>query len=93
MKEENDFFKKTLERVKELYKEKLPELAGVIGYVKGRILDKMNCKFLKRHFAGDDEVRGAQKFLNHKHEHEEQRRLEKQMQRRQKKNLDQEFER
>ncbi|MEC2958213.1 MobV family relaxase, partial [Bacillus tropicus] len=72
LKEENDFFKKTLERVKELYKEKLPELAGVIGYVKGSILDRMNCKFLKRYFTSDDEVRGAQKFLNHKQEHEEQ---------------------
>ncbi|MED2516182.1 plasmid recombination protein, partial [Bacillus thuringiensis] len=71
LKEENDFFKKTLERVKELYKEKLPELAGVIGYVKGSILDRMNCKFLKRYFTSDDEVRGAQKFLNHKQEHEE----------------------
>ncbi|MGX5424392.1 MobV family relaxase, partial [Bacillus cereus] len=57
LKEENDFFKKTLERVKELYKEKLPELAGVIGYVKGSILDRMNCKFLKRYFTSDDEVR------------------------------------
>ncbi|MED2497325.1 plasmid recombination protein, partial [Bacillus thuringiensis] len=71
LKEANDFLKKTLERVKEMYKEKLPELAGVIGYVKGSILDKMNRKFLKRHFAGDDEVKGAQKFLNHKQEHEE----------------------
>ncbi|HDR8203085.1 TPA: plasmid recombination protein [Bacillus cereus] len=93
LKKENDFLKKTLERVKEMYKEKLPELAGVIGYVKGSILDKMNCKFLKRHFIGDDEVRGAQKFLNHKHEYEEQQRIEKQTQRRQKKNWDQEFER
>ncbi|MEB9359025.1 MobV family relaxase, partial [Bacillus cereus] len=39
LKEANDFLKKTLERVKEMYKEKLPELAGVIGYVKGSILD------------------------------------------------------
>ncbi|WP_162901196.1 hypothetical protein [Bacillus thuringiensis] len=62
MKEENDFFKKTLERVKEMYKEKLPEFAGMIGYIKGSILDKMNRKFLKRHFAGDDEVRGLKSF-------------------------------
>ncbi|HFV2817460.1 TPA: hypothetical protein ACGM4T_002055, partial [Streptococcus agalactiae] len=93
LKGENDFLKKTLERVKDLYKEKLPELAGMIGYVKASILDKMNRKFLKRHFAGDDEVSGAQKFLNHKHEYEEQKKIEKQTQRRQKKNLDQEFER
>ncbi|MEC0056080.1 MobV family relaxase, partial [Bacillus cereus] len=79
LKEENDFFKKTLERVKELYKEKLPELAGVIGYVKGSILDRMNCKFLKRYFTSDDEVRGAQKFLNHKQEHEEQQKRLKQV--------------
>ncbi|MED1211803.1 MobV family relaxase [Bacillus paranthracis] len=93
LKEENDFFKKTLERVKELYKEKLPELAGVIGYVKGSILDKMNRKFLKRHFAGDDEVRGAQKFLNHKQEHEEQQKRLKQVRSSQQKNRDQGLER
>ncbi|MED2771781.1 MobV family relaxase [Bacillus thuringiensis] len=93
LKEENDFFKKTLERVKELYKEKLPELAGVIGYVKGSILDKMNRKFLKRYFAGDDEVRGAQKFLNHKQEHEEQQKRLKQVRSSQQKNRDQGLER
>ncbi|MED2348894.1 MobV family relaxase [Bacillus thuringiensis] len=93
LKEENDFFKKTLERVKELYKEKLPELAGVIGYVKGSILDRMNCKFLKRYFTSDDEVRGAQKFLNHKQEHEEQQKRLKQVRRSQQKNRDQGLER
>ncbi|MEC2855775.1 MobV family relaxase [Bacillus cereus] len=93
LKEENDFFKKTLERVKELYKEKLPELAGVIGYVKGSILDRMNCKFLKRHFTSDDEVRGAQKFLNHKQEHEEQQKRLKQVRSSQQKNRDQGLER
>ncbi|MED1165185.1 MobV family relaxase [Bacillus paranthracis] len=93
LKEANDFLKKTLERVKEMYKEKLPELAGVIGYVKGSILDKMNCKFLKRHFAGDDEVKGAQKFLNHKQEHEEQQKRLKQVRRSQQKNWDQGLER
>ncbi|MEC2727786.1 plasmid recombination protein, partial [Bacillus thuringiensis] len=91
LKGENDFLKKTLERVKELYKEKFPELAGVIGYVKGSILDKMNRKFLKRHFAGDDEVKGAQKFLNHKQEHEEHQKRLKQV--RQQKNRDQGLER
>ncbi|ERH96585.1 MobV family relaxase [Bacillus thuringiensis] len=93
LKEENDFFKKTLERVKELYKEKLPELAGVIGYVKGSILDRMNCKFLKRYFTSDDEVRGAQKFLNHKQEHEEQQKRLKQVRGSQQKNRDQGLER
>ncbi|MED2513451.1 MobV family relaxase, partial [Bacillus thuringiensis] len=93
LKEANDFLKKTLERVKEMYKEKLPELAGMIGYVKGSILDKMNRKFLKRHFAGDDEVRGAQKFLNHKQEHEEQQKRLKQVRRSQQKNRDQGLER
>ncbi|MED3090854.1 MobV family relaxase [Bacillus toyonensis] len=93
LKEENDFFKKTLERVKELYKEKLPELAGVIGYVKGSILDKMNRKFLKRYFTSDDEVRGAQKFLNHKQEHEEQQKRLKQVRSSQQKNRDQGLER
>ncbi|MEC3334200.1 MobV family relaxase [Bacillus cereus] len=93
LKEANDFLKKTLERVKEMYKEKLPELAGVIGYVKGSILDKMNRKFLKRHFAGDDEVKGAQKFLNHKQEHEEQQKRLKQVRRSQQKNWDQGLER
>ncbi|MED2932425.1 plasmid recombination protein, partial [Bacillus wiedmannii] len=89
----NDFLKKTLERVKEMYKEKFPELAGMIGYLKGSILDKMNHKFLKRHFAGDEEVRGAQKFLNHKQEHEEQQKRLKQVRRSQEKNRDQGLER
>ncbi|PEW66004.1 plasmid recombination enzyme [Bacillus cereus] len=91
LKGENDFLKKTLQRVKELYKEKIPELAGVIGYVKASILDKMHRKFLKRHFVGDDEVKGAQKFLNHKQEHEEQQKRVKQV--RQQKNRDQGLER
>jgi hypothetical protein len=91
LKGENDFLKKTLERVKELYKEKIPELAGVIGYVKASILAKMHHKFLKRHFVGDDEVKGAQKFLNHKQEHEEQQKRLKQI--RQQKNRDQGLER
>ncbi|TKI82730.1 MobV family relaxase [Bacillus mycoides] len=93
LKEENDFLKKTLERVKEMYKEKLPELAGIIGFVKGSILDKMNHKFLKRHFVGDDEVRGAQKFLNHKQEREEQQKRLKQVRSSQQKNRDQGLER
>ncbi|KEH45636.1 hypothetical protein LQK80_01290 [Bacillus thuringiensis] len=53
----------------------------------------MNRKFLKRHFAGDDEVKGAQKFLNHKQEHEEQQKRLKQVRRSQQKNWDQGLER
>ncbi|HDR8043315.1 TPA: hypothetical protein QCZ17_005715 [Bacillus cereus] len=59
----------TFDRVKEIYKEKLPKLVGMIGNVKGSILNKMDSKFLKRYFIGDDEERCAQKFSNHKHEH------------------------
>ena len=53
----------------------------------------MNRKFLKRHFTGDDEVRGAQKFLNHKQEYEEKEKREKQVRRSQQKNRDQGLER
>ncbi|MDX8001292.1 plasmid recombination protein, partial [Xenorhabdus sp. Reich] len=50
-------------------------------------------KFLKRYFTSDDEVRGAQKFLNHKQEHEEQQKRLKQVRRSQQKNRDQGLER
>ncbi|PGS43985.1 hypothetical protein COC65_13135 [Bacillus thuringiensis] len=59
----------TFDRVKEIYKEKLPKLVGMIGNVKGSILNKMDSKFLKRYFIGDDEERCAQNFSNHKYEH------------------------
>ncbi|HCX5354407.1 TPA: plasmid recombination protein, partial [Escherichia coli] len=72
LKKENDFLKKTLERVKELYKEKVPELARMIGYVKASILDKAKEKLLKRHFTDDVEVSGAQTFMNDKQEQEKQ---------------------
>lgn len=88
LKTETDFLKKTLERIKELYRKKLPELAGVIGYVKANVLDKMNYKFLKRHFANEDEVQGAQKFFHHKQEQKEKQKQEKQMQKNQRKNRD-----
>ncbi len=35
----------TFDRVKEIYKEKLPKLVGMIGNVKGSILNKMDSKF------------------------------------------------
>lgn len=93
LKIEADFLKKTLERVKELYREKLPELVGVIGYVKANVLDKMNRKFLKRYFADENEVQGAQKFLHHKQEQKEKQKQEKQMQRNQKRNRGMDLER
>ncbi|ENQ3081231.1 plasmid recombination protein [Bacillus cereus] len=93
LKTETDFLKKTLERVKELCREKLPELAGVIGYVKANVLDKMNHKFLKRYFTNEDEIQGAQKFLHHKQEQKEKERQDKQMQINQKRNRNMDLER
>lgn len=93
LKTETDFLKKTLEQVKELYRGKLPELVGVIGYVKANVLDKMNRKFLKRYFTNEDEIQGAQKFLHHKQEQKEKQRQNKQIQRNQKRNRDMDLER
>ncbi|MCG3024007.1 hypothetical protein, partial [Escherichia coli] len=68
----NDFLKGTLERVKELYQEKLPELAKMVGYVKASFLDKAKEKLLKRYFTDDNEIKGAQKFALDKQEQEKQ---------------------
>ncbi|KZB89783.1 hypothetical protein A2U94_19710 [Bacillus sp. VT 712] len=72
LKKENDFLKGTLERVKELYQEKLPELAKMVGYVKASFLDKAKEKLLKRYFTDDNEIKGAQKFALDKQEQEKQ---------------------
>lgn len=72
LKRENDFLKGTLERVKELYKEKLPELSNMVGYVKASILDKAKEKLLKRYFIDDAEIKGAAKFALDKQEQEKQ---------------------
>ena len=76
LKKENDFLKKTIERVKEMYREKLPELANMIGYVKASLLDKAKEKLLKRNFACEDEVKGAQKFVADKQERIEREKQE-----------------
>jgi hypothetical protein len=62
--------KKTLERVKELFRQKIPELANMIGYVKASILDKAKEKLLKRYFTDDAEIKGAHKFMVDKQEKE-----------------------
>jgi len=77
LKKENDFLKKTIERVKEMYREKLPELANMIGYVKASLLDKAKEKLLKRNFACEDEVKGAQKFVADKQERLEREKQER----------------
>ena len=64
--------KKTLERVKELFRQKMPELANMIGYVKASILDKAKEKLLKRYFVDDAEIKGAQKFMVDKQEQKKQ---------------------
>lgn len=72
LEKENAFLKKTLERVKELFRQKVPELANMIGYIKASILDKAKEKLLKRYFVDDSEIRGAQKFMVDKQEQEKQ---------------------
>lgn len=72
LEKENAFLKKALEKVKELFRQKVPELANIIGYVKASILDKAKEKLLKRHFVDDAEINGAQKFMANKQEKEKQ---------------------
>lgn len=87
LEKENAFLKKTLERVKELFRQKMPELANMIGYVKASILDKAKEKLLKRYFVDDSEIRGAQKFMVDK------QKQEKQLPSRKQRNQDHEIER
>jgi len=72
LEKENAFLKKTLEMVKELFRQKVPELANMIGYIKASILDKAKEKLLKRHFVDDAEIKGAQKFMVDKQKEEKQ---------------------
>jgi hypothetical protein len=72
LEKENAFLKKTLERIKELFRQKVPELANMIGYVKASILDKAKEKLLKRYFVDDAEIKGAQNFMVDKQEQEKQ---------------------
>lgn len=64
LEKENGILKKTLERVKELYSERIPELAKMIGYVKARLLTTAKEKLLTSHFSGDEEIKGAKEFLD-----------------------------
>ncbi|WP_342048889.1 MobV family relaxase [Bacillus sp. OTU530] len=77
LKKENDLLKKTMEKVKEFYKEKVPELAITIGYIKAGLLDKAKEKLLKRYFGDENEVKGAQKFVNYKQEQLEKQKQER----------------
>lgn len=72
LEKENAFLKRTLERVKELFRQKVPELANMIGYVKASILDKAKEKLLKRYFVDEAEIKGAHKFMVDKQEKEKQ---------------------
>jgi hypothetical protein len=81
LKKENDLLKKTMAKVKEFYKQKMPELAYTIGYLKARILDHSKEKLLKKYFD-KDEIEAAQKFLANKQEQIEKEKLEKQQTRR-----------
>lgn len=59
---ENNMLKKTIEKVKELYKEKIPNLAFSIGYIKANMLSVAKERILTKYFS-EDEVSGAQEFM------------------------------
>lgn len=73
LEKENDLLKKTLERVKELYSERIPELAKMIGYVKARLLTTAKEKFLNKYFSGDEEIKGAKEFIDKEQERKNSR--------------------
>ena len=81
LKKENDLLKRTVKKVKEFYKEKVPELAFAFGYLKARILDALKEKPLTKYFD-KDEIEGAQRFLASKQNQIEKEKLEKQQSRR-----------
>lgn len=60
---ENTFLTRTLENVKELYKDKIKDFSKMIGTVKAYVLDKMGEKLLQRHFKDDHEIKGGQDYL------------------------------
>lgn len=67
--------KETVEQVKALYKQKIPELSTVIGYIKAEILDKAKEKLFVKYFA-DDEKPGAQNFMRDREKREITRKWE-----------------
>ncbi|MFC9601718.1 MobV family relaxase [Peribacillus butanolivorans] len=63
---ENTFLTRTLENVKDYYKDKIKDFSQRLGTVKAYVLDKMGEKLLQRNFTDDDEIKGGQKFLTDK---------------------------
>jgi len=60
---ENLFLKRTLERLKAYYNEKVQNFSLMVGAFKATILDKMGMKLLKKYFTDEHEIEGGQGYL------------------------------
>lgn len=60
---ENTFLTRTLEKVKDLYKDKIKDFSQNLGKVKAYVLENMGERILKRYFNDVQEIKGAQSFM------------------------------
>ncbi|MFP7487946.1 plasmid recombination protein, partial [Priestia filamentosa] len=74
LKKENHLLFQTLERLKQMYQEKVPEIKRMIGFVKAELIDKAKDKWLTKNlFKDKEEVQGAEEFLKIKEEKRKER--------------------
>ncbi|NIK13479.1 hypothetical protein FHR85_002947 [Alkalibacillus almallahensis] len=73
LKQENKFLQRTLEQVKYYFKDQVQELAQKIGYLKSDLLDRMNVNVKQKHFADENEVKGAQAYVHQKKEKQKEK--------------------
>lgn len=60
---ENTFLTRTLEKVNDLYKDKIKDFSQNLGKVKAYVLENMGERILKRYFKDVQEIKGAQSFM------------------------------
>lgn len=74
LKKENHLLFQTLECLKQVYQEKVPEIKRMIGFVKAELMDKAKDKWLTKNlFKDKEEVQGAEEFLKNKEEKRKKR--------------------
>ncbi|MFP7487962.1 plasmid recombination protein, partial [Priestia filamentosa] len=74
LRKENRLLFQTLERLKQVYQEKVPDMKRMIGFIKSELIDKAKDKVLIKNFFKDkEEVQGAEEFLKIKEEKRKER--------------------
>lgn len=65
---ENRFLKRSINKFMDVFKEKKQEYMVVFGHLKAMMLRKMNMKIKDHHFENQNELKGAQYFLDKERE-------------------------